>query len=166
LELLIVLVIIGLISAVVLPRVGGNLGALKLKSDARKVAAALRYARSQAVSENRTIRVLFKPKDGQMILTANSSTSDGDYPWHRSEAEKEMEVLYRLNLSEAGIIDGADLLNQSGSDDPSELIFYPGGGSSGGTVLLGSISQKRYKLIVSAISGAVRVEEDIASAVN
>ncbi|NIO07655.1 MAG: hypothetical protein GTO40_06455, partial [Deltaproteobacteria bacterium] len=56
---LVVLLIVGLISALVMPRLAASLPGVQLKSAARAVATSLRYARSRAVSESRLYVALF-----------------------------------------------------------------------------------------------------------
>jgi prepilin-type N-terminal cleavage/methylation domain-containing protein len=50
LELIVVLLIIGLMMALVTPRLIGSLTKMNLKTSAQKISSFLRYARSQAVS--------------------------------------------------------------------------------------------------------------------
>jgi general secretion pathway protein H len=77
-ELLVVLVLMSLVSAFVGINVGGTLGNVELKTASKKVAAALRYARSRAITESvpyvalvdlNENRVTIKPDVGSPIAT-------------------------------------------------------------------------------------------------
>ncbi len=66
-ELILVLVIMGLLTALVTPAITSLTG-LKLKTAARKVAAGLRYARSQAVATGSDYQVVFNLEKGEMTV--------------------------------------------------------------------------------------------------
>ncbi len=163
-ELLIVLVIIGVMAAMVVPRTGSNFDGVKLKADVKKVAAILRYARSLAVSENRRIKAVFKPADGMLNLNAALLTSDDDsYPWEIHEIVKETASIHTYKLSAASAIDITNGFNQASPEDLDEIVFYPEGGSSGGVVVLRNNKNQQYKLVVNEITGSISIDESIAS---
>jgi general secretion pathway protein H len=58
-ELLVVILIISLISALVMPQMTASLPGVRLKSSTRAVAASLRYARSRAVYESTPYIAIF-----------------------------------------------------------------------------------------------------------
>ncbi len=76
LELIVVLVIISLISALVGPRFTGTLTNMNLKTAAKKVAAALRYARSQAASEQITYVSVFDFEKKSLTVGAYQQPSE------------------------------------------------------------------------------------------
>lgn len=165
-ELLIVLVIIGLVSALVLPKAGGNFSALKLKAETKKVATLLRYARSQAVSENMTVSVKYDKQGGVVTAETDSDSLKGDYPWEKSLSDEEdvKVVLYKLVIDEHIEISMTDVETEE-PDGPKEIVFYPSGGSTGGEVFLKTGEKKQYRLLIDDISGTVKVLEHDENAV-
>lgn len=159
LELLVVLVIIGLMAAMVLPKVGRNLDTLKLESEAKKMAATLRHSRSKAILENRIVRAVFHQADRQMIVSAASSLSSDNYPWRQQTAETEPEqLLHVYTLSAESVLEVERNTNPLHTSDFPEIIFYSGGNSSGGSFLLKNHKETMFHVTVDDISGAVRVE--------
>ncbi len=69
LELIVVLVIIGLMSTLVVPKLMGPLSNLNLKTASQKISASLRYARSQAASEKVTYVALFDFDKNRLVIS-------------------------------------------------------------------------------------------------
>ena len=72
-ELILVLVIIGFLTSLVAPAITSTTG-LRLKTTTKRVAAGLRFARSQAVISGSTYRATFDLDNGQ--VTVESIASD------------------------------------------------------------------------------------------
>jgi prepilin-type N-terminal cleavage/methylation domain-containing protein len=66
-ELILVLVIIGFITSLVAPAITSSTG-LRLKTTVRRLAAGLRFARSQAVITGNTYQVIFDVENGAMAI--------------------------------------------------------------------------------------------------
>ena len=88
LELIVVLMIIGLMSTLVVPKLVGPMGNLNLKTASQKISASLRYARSQAASEKTTYVALFDfDKNRLVIINPPIPPSvKGDFPVNNREA--------------------------------------------------------------------------------
>ena len=78
LELIVVLVIIGLMSALIAPRLKGPMGRLDLRTAAKNISSALRYARSQAAAEKTTYVALFD-FDNNRLTVINSSLTKANF---------------------------------------------------------------------------------------
>ena len=78
LELIVVLVIISLMTALVAPRLTGPMNNLDLKTAGQKIVASLRYARSQAASEKTTYVALFDFDDNRLVII-NPPLTMGDF---------------------------------------------------------------------------------------
>jgi general secretion pathway protein H len=72
-ELIVVLAVVAAAMAVVLPSVGRGTEALRLRSEARRIAALLREARLQAVSQQRPARVKLDRTHNTVALTVGES---------------------------------------------------------------------------------------------
>jgi len=158
LELLVVVLIIGLISALVMPRLAASLPGVQLKSTARAVAASLRYARSQAVFESTPYMAILDNRQKLLAVEPLEKAIDA--------AESD-----RLRI----IVDGSKFQkvyefpdevefagsNTSDADEGRDLfpiLFFPGGDSTGGTIVLKNVRQKQYTVTVDPITGAVEID--------
>ena len=139
LELLIVLVLIGLITGLSVPYLGGSLGGTQLKSSANRIGAILRYARNLTVSEQYGWTVAFEFEQQRVVL----APSDVEH-----EEEDKRERIYQLP-------EGVFLVSEGNED--IQILFYPAGNSSGGEIELRGKSKIRYRISVDFITGIVDV---------
>ena len=150
LELTIVTVVIGVISAMAIPQFGKVMERLKLKTAGRDVLSSMRLARSAAVSQKDQFGVYFDYTENEYILfhdVANPSSFTYDYG---SDSVMLTNTLpKRVNL-------GYDTFPNSA------VIFRPNGSAaSSGQVLLYSYSEgERYlgSLTVDVLASTGRVK--------
>ena len=164
LELIVVLVIIGMVAAFVGPKLAGSMTNINLKTASKKVAAALRYARSQAVSEGSDYVARFDLEANRVSIVAMKRTSE----WPEADGGDGAGVdvgegggVDRLKTYE--LPDGVRLkMGISGDTETDsgifEIIFLSDGGSSGGEVVLVNQKDRAYMVAVDFITGAVRVK--------
>ncbi len=160
LELLVVLVIISLISALVAPRIGGSLTNLELKTGAKRIAAALRYARSKAVSEKKTYAAYFDFDHNRLTISreeqpANISLFD-DSAGDSESKEKATEV---YDLPNEVSIQATPDAEKNQSPSPYQIQFYPNGSSSGGSVLVANERGNSWTVDVDFITGTTSLSE-------
>lgn len=170
LELIVVLVIMGIMSALVVPKLTGPMGNLDLKTASKKISASLRYARSQAASEKTTYAALFDFANNSLVIV-NPSPADGDFSVDDQEAMEKMleeqrdkEKDHPGRLKTYKLPDGiklAKVLSKEGEVNAGifPLFFFPSGGSSGGEIILANEQGRRYKVTVDFITGAVQLSE-------
>lgn len=157
LELLVVVLIIGLISALVLPRMSASLPGVQLKSSAKAVAASLRYARSQAVFESIPYMAIFD--NSQKLLAVEPV----DKPIEAAEADSlravrdasTLEKVYQFPAEVEFAVSTES--NAKEERDPFPIFFFPRGDSTGGTIVLKNARQKQYTITVDPITGAVEI---------
>jgi general secretion pathway protein H len=150
-ELLVVIVIIALMSAFVAPRMLGSLTHMSLKTTAKSIAAVLRYARSQAVTEQSAYLVRFDLEKNQVRVSRLEDAQEdldesGEAPAAAARVYAPPEGIVMSKSDEAGELPGQEAL---------EITFYPDGNSSGGEVLLTDAREKHYLVRVDFISGTV-----------
>jgi len=155
LELLVVILLISLISALVMPRMAASLPGVQLKSTARAVAASLRYARSKAVFESTPYVAIF---DHTQRLLAVEPVEE---PIESAELDKLREILNTSRVYE--LPDGIEFaaFNNSDADQDRDLfsiLFFPRGDSTGGKIVLQNLRGNQYALTVDPITGAVEIE--------
>ncbi len=127
LEILVVLGIMGLLAAIIVPRVNAGNDYYTIGSDVREVASALRLTRSLAIEQQSDKVLLFNLDD-------NSYQIDGQKPRRLSDDVALDIVTSQAELKENGRLAG--------------IRFYEDGASSGGRVTLTLNDDKRAVDIV------------------
>ncbi|MCP4689939.1 MAG: prepilin-type N-terminal cleavage/methylation domain-containing protein [Desulfobacterales bacterium] len=168
LELLVVMLIVGLASAFVAPRLIDSMTGLSLKTEAKKIAASLRDARSRAASEKKTIRVTFSFEENALAVVhlMEKSADEGDpFQWEQDPPEeeegavKERPRVYRL--PEGVMLVKTEEIEPLIEEERYHIDFHPAGNSSGGEVTLGipgDERESRYTVRVDFITGSVKME--------
>jgi len=165
-ELLIVLVIMGAMAAMVSPALSRTLTSLKLQTATRKVAATLRYARTQAVARAVTYQAVFNFDERQ--VTVSPVEEEGKESEEEVELEteggeekpqkKERPKVYSLP-EEVKFLEIVAQEEVIGSGE-AKIVFHANGGSEGGEVVLSDEEEKRrYRIVVHFLTGAVELKE-------
>ena len=134
LELLIVLSIMALVSALVLPMFGSGVSTGELKAAARQVAAGLRLARSEALATRQETRVML----------------DLERRTFQTEPER---ASTRCRADRAQAVHGAERSRQRAA---GAIRFFPDGGSNGGRITL-AVGERKYDVDVDWLSGRVAI---------
>lgn len=148
LELLVVMAIIGMLAALVVPRVGSN-DVTFLKVQIREAMAVLNYARRSAIVEGKAKVAIFhegnQEVSSQKMQPGHWVSQGATLQWKSGITEKEEPK--------------EDPHEKEKKDDESsktiEITFYPEGGSSGGEITL-SYHEHQAKIVVDALTGKVR----------
>lgn len=154
-ELLVVLVIISMVSAFVAPRITAPIGGLQLKTASKKIAGAMRYSRSLAVSEKES-RVCFFDFDNQRVSIFSAAAFDAAEP---AEVYETGPAEIRYDLPEGVFLKKAvagDLEVESGL---FKVIFYTNGSASGGEVLLANTGGRSSRIQIDFITGMVALSK-------
>lgn len=154
-ELLVVLMVIGLMSAMVIPRLSGYLSTIELKSSATRVAAVLRHARNMATSEKVFVIAEMDFETRQLTLYVSSelqrfpekSNEKPDDDTRRTEAVYPLPDGIRFTAGEGN--------EEADKDSSVTITYFPNGSCSGGTIALRSEKDKLYNLTIDSITGAV-----------
>ncbi|MEW6077240.1 MAG: GspH/FimT family pseudopilin [Thermodesulfobacteriota bacterium] len=164
LELIVVLAIISLMSALIVPRLSGPLGNLELKTTARTISASLRYARSRAAAEKTVYAALFDLDKNRLVIVDPPLTMGDFRVNHRVTMERKLlasldrQKDFRTYLPP----DGVRLAEGTFRGDRFQtglfpVYFFPGGGSSGGEITVVNTQGRRYRVSVDMITGSVRL---------
>ena len=154
LELIVVLVLLSLSIALVAPSLSRFSKSVELKAAAKKIAAILRYSRSEAITKGKVYQVLF---DSNLLLVKVQSMESED---QQEEEKKEAKNPPKAFTLPPGI--QMKEIKTESTQYPSDLPaieFYPNGGSNGGDILLDTQSQKGYKIRVNFLTGSVVIEK-------
>ena len=133
-EILIVLAIIALVTAIALPMVTGTSNA-EMRSAARQLASGLRLARSEAVSQRRETFLVIDLAGRRFKVDRDAR----EYP-----LPKNMEL--KLFTAQKDLVD----------DKVGSIRFYPDGGSNGGRITLGS-GDRKFEVDVDWLTGRVAI---------
>ena len=157
-ELLVVLVIISMMAAFVGPRIAGSMSNMNLRTASKKIAASLRYARSQAVSESRTYVALFDLDKNRVVIRGGQTAQEGEEK-DEGGGDQDSRQSKRYELPEDVRLDKAMWGEYEGDSGLFRIIFLSNGGSSGGEVVLSNDRGNRYVVKVDFITGTVRLGE-------
>ncbi|OGP88481.1 MAG: type II secretion system protein GspH [Deltaproteobacteria bacterium RBG_16_48_10] len=154
LELTVVLVLLSLFIALIAPSLSRFSKSVELKASAKKVAAILRYYRSEAINKGKVYQVFFDSNLMEVkVQSIESEDQEETGKKEATDAQKTFFLPVGVQMKE---------LNIESTQYPSDLPaieFYPNGGSNGGDILLDTQSQKGYKIKVNFLTGTVAIEK-------
>ncbi len=133
-EILVVLAIIGVVTAIALPMVMGTSNA-EMRSAARQLASGLRLARSEAVSQRRETFLVIDLAGRRFKVDRDAR----EYPLPKN-------VELKLYTAQKDLVD-----EKTGS-----IRFYPDGGSNGGRITLGT-GDRKFEVDVDWLTGRVAI---------
>ena len=135
LELLIVIALMAVVAGIVIPMFGGPVPTSELRASARQLAAGLRLARSEAVSERRETFLL-------LDVAGKRFKVDRDARVHALPSRIELKLFTAQN----------DLV----SETVGSIRFFPDGGSNGGRITVAAGSRK-FDVDVDWLTGRVAI---------
>ncbi len=174
-ELVVVLVIMSFIFAITGPAVMKGLSGITLKTAVKKVASALRYARSQAVNRDQSYSVIFDREQNRVVVRSipnvsavlqeeESSEETGAGEGEETDYKKELN---KVDLKEfflpEGIffkeitIGGKELSEKK--EAIAQLYFYPDGTSQGGELSIANTRELAFTIAVDFLTGVVTIAE-------
>jgi general secretion pathway protein H len=135
LELLIVLALMAIVAGFVIPMFGGPVSTSELRASARQLAAGLRMARSEAVSERRETFLV-------LDVTGKRFKVDRDPQEHKLPARIDLKLFTAQN----------DLVDEN----VGSIRFFPDGGSNGGRITVGA-GQRKFDVDIDWLTGRVAI---------
>jgi len=134
-EMLIVLVIIGMASAVVIPMFGPGVSTTELRSAARQLASGLRLARSEALAQRRETFLVLDVANRRFMV-------DNDPKEHPLPRDVEL----KLFTAQRDLVD----------EKVGSIRFFPDGGSNGGRITVAS-GERKFEVDVDWLTGRVAI---------
>jgi general secretion pathway protein H len=135
LELLIVIALMALVAGIVIPMFGAPVSTSELRGAARQLAAGLRLARSEAVSERREAFLV-------LDVAGKRFKVDREPRPHALPSQIELKLFTAQN----------DLV----SETVGSIRFFPDGGSNGGRITVASGARK-FDVDVDWLTGRVAI---------
>ena len=129
LELLVVAALASILLAVVFPSIRAGLGTLELRSSARRLAAAARYARDQAIYRQRFFQLEIDTVSGTISVTdIDMDIDDTDQTRRARRRSFELPPAVRVGTIQPGEADATSetrrfLFSPDGASDPFEIVL-------------------------------------------
>jgi len=155
---MVVLLLVGIFAAFVLPRAGGSLPGLQLRTAARKLAATFRYATQRAMTEQVAYAVRLDDEAG--VVTLSPVPASNRIPADPTPEETAPpHTLDRWQLSnDLRFQFPLDRGPQTAGDD-YVIFFYPSGGGSGGAVRLAAGNGRQMEVQTDFITGETTIRD-------
>ena len=157
LELLLVLALMGILSALAIPAAFKISANLHLKTAAQKTLAELRFAHNQAITKSKPFWMVFDKQKNSVALLDHPVDIDKS----RDNKDRAVEPplsplkLYALpqNVSIGKLVlGGEEVLGSRGV-----LIFFPNGSSNGGEIFLQTGTLPGYGITVHPLTGIAKI---------
>lgn len=137
LELLIVLALMAIVAGFVMPMFGGPVSTSELRATARQLAAGLRLAQSEAVSQRRETFLV-------LDVAGKRFKVDTDPHEHKLSPKIELKLFTAQN----------DLVSES----VGAIRFFPDGGSNGGRITVAAGARK-FDVDIDWLTGRVAIAD-------
>jgi type II secretion system protein H len=168
-ELMVVITIIGIVTAMMIPEMKGSFQDALLRSTSRELINAFDLAYSRAVSLNQTRRVRLDEKTGRYLVEKrviengreNFVPAD-DVPGAKGELDSRISIEFRQpdeNVSESGARPDVAMADGGSPMDGVAIAFYPDGTADAGDIILRDHDGFRLALRVNPITARVHVVE-------
>jgi len=142
-ELVLVLFVIGIASALAVGILYRSMDNIRLKTSAKELSASLRYARSHAVAEKKIYSFVMN-KNGYGLYTEQYDKSDTDY--------EKTSLVFQKILPQGIIAEYQEI-------EDIRIDFYPQGDSTGGEIKLKNEKGSVMVITVEKITGKVKIEK-------
>lgn len=143
-ELIVVLFIIGMSSAIVIPSVISGIGNMRINTCARNLTSLLRLSKSHAISKKQIFAVKMDLESREYWYESYSSDGINEKSRIYKIPQEVSSLSFRREGDKKAVMRGLQ-----------KVEFYPMGNSTGGTVILDSEKGKVFIIEIEAISGNV-----------
>ena len=168
-ELMVVITIIGIVTAMMIPEMKGSFQDALLRSTSRELINAFDLAYSRAVSLNQTRRVRIDEKTGR-YLVEKRVTENGqddfvpadDVPGGKGELDPRIAIEFRQpdeSVSEPGARPDVAVADAGSPAVGVAIAFYPDGTADAGDFILRDTDGFRLALHINPITARVRIVE-------
>jgi general secretion pathway protein H len=155
LELLVVVGLMSLMAGMVVPRMAGSLDRMNARTAARKVSAALRYARSRAAAEQ-TVYVAILETDENRLLIGPRPKGGSEFIDTNPEPGPPMKSFSPpRGVRIQWVAEAENRWNSA--PETNQILFFPSGGSSGGKIRLFDDAEREYTVEVDRLTGLAEV---------
>jgi type II secretion system protein H len=169
-ELMVVLALIGLMTAMIIPEMKGTFEDSLLRSSSRELVNVFNLAYSRAVSLNVEHRVRIEKSTGRYFIEKKTSGGGkdayapvGDVPGAKGEIDTRISIEFQRPGEEMRALGGETTPPSEGEtpvhDQGEAVAFYPDGTADARAILLQDRDGFRLALRVSPVTARVRIIE-------
>ncbi|MBF0226090.1 MAG: GspH/FimT family protein [Desulfobacterales bacterium] len=148
-ELIVVLIIIAVSSALVAPRFLSSFSNINLRTAVKKISASLRYARNIAISQKKNIKVVFDLENKKVFISSETTRIFSDI----DEMQKNDPEFRFYSLPDGVSIKNTNEINFF------EVIFFPKGSNTGGEIMLENEHGKTITIKINYILGTIKIHD-------
>jgi type II secretion system protein H len=169
LELMVVVVLIGIISAMIVPEMKGTFQDMLLRSTARDLVSAFALASSQAITVGQTHRVRLDERSGRYQVenvtrnvadTSRARVATADLPGGHGVLDTRIKIRIRKAQDQTeGDAENARSLRPVSEQPRDSFAFYADGTAEAGEVILRDQDGFGLALHINATTARVRVVE-------
>ncbi|MBW1678786.1 MAG: prepilin-type N-terminal cleavage/methylation domain-containing protein [Deltaproteobacteria bacterium] len=160
LELILVMALIGLLTALIAPSLSNSLANVRLKTAVKKTAAIIRYAHNQAISKKKPFWVVFDREENQVTVVDRPLEGQGKID-NSKEASDSFPLSAKVYSYPEDVIIGKIKVGREEISEPQgAFVFYPNGSCSGGELLLKGNDSRAYRIKLDFITGTPKIEVD------
>ena len=167
-ELMVLITIIGILTALILPEMKGTYQDALLRATARKLVNVFHLAASQAITTNQKYLVRFQPKTGHYVIQRTARDAEGDselvamrdIPGGEGDLDSRITVEVHHEIEEA--VEPEDSAGESEPPGPGSedgLVFYGDGTADAAELVLRDQLGFRLALRINPTTARVRVIE-------
>lgn len=157
LELLLVLTLVGLLTALTGPMISRGMSGARLKTATKQTAALFRYARNESVARKKPYWVVVdREKNWIAVIDRPLDTGEGEERYDRKTivtAKGSQFFEYSEPVSAGSVIVGDEEVEEQGV-----FVFYPNGSSSGGAIQVGIDDERFFTVSLDFITSMVAVQ--------
>jgi type II secretion system protein H len=165
-ELMVVVIIIGIMSAAMVADMHGALADALLRSTSRQLISAFNSASSRAAALNSRQRVRFDPAEPRFFLESPQLHGPAFMPDSQERLDPRVSILVReaeMELGDASAAEPAeDSAEEEAMPDPAQreaVVFYPDGTADGKEIVLTDKDGFRLILRINPITARVELLE-------
>ena len=155
-ELIVVLVIVGLLAGLVMPRVFGTLTHVKLRSAARDTVSVLHQARDLAYYKKKYIKASFNLDTGHITILIYQSTIVEEKVSFISP-EMEWAGIKDFFLPDNVKLEKCVRKDRIITQGLFDIIFYPAGNTDGGILTLMNKKGRKFLIKIDVITGNAQI---------
>jgi type II secretion system protein H len=155
-ELMVVLLLIAVLSAMIIPAMHGTYEDALLRSTARRLVDIFNLANSRAVTLNQVFYVRLNTKEGKYLIEPQRRASATANQFAPFEGVFDQRVSVELRRPEASAPDTGSTGNEG---DPARITFYPDGTADQRELLLRDRHGFQLALRINPITARVQIVE-------
>lgn len=152
-ELMVVMVIIGLGSAIVIPRFFGSFSSMEVNAAARKTVSALKYARNISIYSSTPYQV--SVNTNERLVRVEKIVVEEGLPGVQNIR---LESVQDIRLGEGILLQVDKFYKEVPDNGVFQFLFYPSGSSRTGNIILSNSDGDVQRIVIDSVTGFARLE--------